>query len=256
MNKLKASLFLPLLVLLVSCSRQETFQMVHQVTGGIETNCYLVYGEKSKEAALIDVGGEIDSLLAFLHENDLLLKYFLCTHGHPDHHIGIHDICEDFPEALIVLHKLDYDDLPLMRDWMIENMSRPFLEYMLSDSQRKKIYDYDCSTFEVPDIFIEDNDVLPLGFGEIKVFHTPGHSPGSVCYYIDNKLFTGDLLFYRSAGRTDLLHGSHRDLVKSIQRLYDLFQDDTPVYPGHNQFTDIGSEKMENKEVPISSLDL
>jgi glyoxylase-like metal-dependent hydrolase (beta-lactamase superfamily II) len=116
----------------------------------------------------------------------------------------------------------------------------------------KVIFDFDPNSFRKPDIFIEEEQILKLGYLNITPIHSPGHSPGSICYHIANVLFSGDVLFYRTVGRTDVQHSSREDQIKSVRRLYELFPDDTEVYPGHGQFTDIGSEKRENERVTIN----
>ena len=83
------------------------------------------------------------------------------------------------------------------------------------------------------------------------IFLLPGHSPGGTCYYTGNILFSGDVLFYRTCGRTDTQYGSREDQIKSLRKLYELFPDSTRVYPGHGQLTDIGSEKKENSRVTV-----
>jgi glyoxylase-like metal-dependent hydrolase (beta-lactamase superfamily II) len=90
---------------------------------------------------------------------------------------------------------------------------------------------------------------------EIRAIHCPGHSPGGVFYYTGNSLFSGDVLFYRTVGRTDTQNGSREDQIKSVRKIYELFPDETKVYPGHGQFTDIGSEKKENKYITVDGGD-
>ena len=243
-----------LLSLVASCTRHEKFIMFRQVTGGIDTNCYLLYGEKSREAALFDVAGAIDSLLQIIAEKELKVKYLICTHGHFDHVVGLPAIKKMYPEAKVCLHRDDYKDMFKQKAWATENLGQEFIDYLLEDPERKKIYDFDVASFGEPDIFVEDNQILKLGYGELKTIHCPGHSPGSVCYAIDDMLFSGDVLFYRSVGRVDVQNGSKEDQIKSVRRLYDLLPDETKVYPGHGQFTDIGAEKRENKYVTVNEV--
>ncbi len=227
------------------------YKIIHQVTGGIETNCYLLHGTRSKVAALVDVAGSIDSLISYIKSNNLNLKYLLCTHGHLDHVIGIPEVKKIFPNAKIVLHKADYSDMFAIKEWSEKKLGPEFRNYLLSDPERRKIYDFDVNSLGEPDIYVEDRQLLPFGDSTINVFHTPGHSPGSVCYQIENILFSGDLIFYRSVGRTDVMNGSRTDLIRSVKRIYDLFQDNMMVYPGHGEFTDLDSEKKENKYVAL-----
>ena len=97
--------FLPYIIL--SCSTLEPeLKILHQVTGPIETNCYLIYDTKTMDAALIDVGDAIDTLMQYIDENELDIKYILCTHGHIDHLYNVPALRDRFPEAKTVIHKL------------------------------------------------------------------------------------------------------------------------------------------------------
>ena len=241
--------------ILFSCSTVESELIIkHQVTGAIETNCYLIYDSKTMEAALIDVGDAIDTLLQHIEENSLDIKYILCTHGHIDHLYNVPSVLKIFPEAKTVIHKLDYDDLFTQGEWVQANMDPETLEWMKSDPEISKFFDFDPASLGEPDIFIEDDQELPLGNFTIRAIHTPGHSPGSVCYFIDGKLFSGDCLFYRTVGRTDVQNSSRQDQISSVQRLYRMLPDSTPVYPGHMQFTDILSEKTLNSRIKADTV--
>ena len=240
----KHSFFLFFVILLqLSCTRTEDFKVLHEVTGGIETNCYLIYGVNSKEAALIDPGGPVDTLMTFIKENALDLKYIFITHGHIDHVFGIPDIKELYPRVKMCMHEEDYRDLFTQKEWAIENYGSEFLEYLKSNPETIKFLDFDMHSIGVPDLFVEDNQSFQLGKIEITAIHSPGHSPGGICYFTGNALFSGDVLFYRTVGRTDTQHGSTEDQINSVRKLYKTFPDSTIVYPGHFQPTDIGSEK-------------
>lgn len=253
-------LLLPILAILFSvivatgCSSSEDFIVLHQVTGGIETNCYLLYGSKSKEAALIDVAGPVDSLVDIIHAEALDLKYFLFTHGHFDHVVGLPEIRDQFPEAKICIHETDYKDMFSQKEWATNNLGQEFIDYLLSDPERKKIYEFNMDSFGTPDIFVRDNQLLRFGSSHLKVIHSPGHSPGSVCFQIKDILFSGDVLFYRTVGRVDVQNSSREDQINSVQKLYEILPDNTKVYPGHGDFTDIGSEKRENSKITPSEI--
>jgi len=110
--------------------------------------------------------------------------------------------------------------------------------------------DFDIKTIGEPAVYVKDGDVFQLGDARIRAFLSPGHSRGSVCYQARKMLFSGDVLFYRNVGRTDLPgSGGWEEIVKSIRRLYSSLPDETLVYPGHRQATDIGSEKNQNPKV-------
>jgi glyoxylase-like metal-dependent hydrolase (beta-lactamase superfamily II) len=255
MSNTKPALIAFLSYIILSCSTVEPeLKIMHQVTGPIETNCYLIFDNQTMVAALVDVGDKIDTLVDYIEQHQLDVKYILCTHGHIDHVYNVPYILDKFPEAKTVIHKLDYDDLWTQGEWVQANMDAETLEWMRSNPEINKFFDWDPSTFGEPDILIENGQVLPLGNFSIKVIHSPGHSPGSVCYLVDGKLFSGDVLFYRTVGRTDVQNSSREDQIKSVQRLYEILPDSTLVYPGHMQFTDILSEKTENSRIKADTV--
>ena len=116
-------------------------------------------------------------------------------------------------------------------------------------------FDYDL--LGDPDLFLEDDKTYKLGNLAIKTFLSPGHSRGSICFFVGNVLFSGDVLFYRKVGRTDFPNsGGKQEIIKSVQRLYNLLPNETIVYPGHGPFTDIGSEKKENNKISVDKITL
>jgi hydroxyacylglutathione hydrolase len=235
----------------LSCTSVEDFKVLHQVTGPIETNCYLIYGIKSKEAALIDPGWRIDTLIIFIKENNLNLKYIFVTHGHIDHFYYLPEIKKQFPKVKWCMQKDDYQGIFTYPEWALKNYGQEWVDNARSDPDTRAYIEFDNNLIGVPDIFVADNQIFKLGFLEIKTILSPGHSPGGICYYTGNILFSGDVLFYRTCGRTDTQYGSREDQIKSLRKLYELFPDSTVVYPGHGKFTDIGSEKKENSRVTV-----
>jgi glyoxylase-like metal-dependent hydrolase (beta-lactamase superfamily II) len=255
MHFFKTSMLVVCLGSILSCATTiPKLKVIHQVTGPIETNCFLIYDTKTMEAALVDVGDKIDTLEEFIDEHRLDVKYILCTHGHIDHVYNVPYIIDRFPEAKTVIHQLDYDDLLTQGEWVQANMDAETLEWMRSDPEINKFFEWDPGSFGEPGILIEDGQELELGNFTIKVIHSPGHSPGSVCYLVDGKLFSGDVLFYRTVGRTDVQHSSREQQIKSVQHLYEILPDSTPVYPGHGQFTDILSEKTLNSRIKADTV--
>jgi len=217
-------------------------------------NSYLIYDSKSNEAAIIDVGGPIDTLVSFIADNNLRLKYFLFTHCHYDHVMGLPNIRNQFPEAKVCLTKAAFEDMQIQKQWGAENLGQEWLDMMNADPITQKMLDFDPSTFPAPDIYLEDNQILKLGNLNIKALFTPGHSRGHMCFYVNGSLFSGDVLWYRTVGHTGFLGGSKDDIIKSVRKLYDLLPDATIVYPGHGPFTDIKSEKRENKKITVNSV--
>ena len=246
-------LLLGLPFLLISCAKSGELVVLHEVTGPIETNCYLLYDAQSKEAALIDVGGPIDTLVSHIQENELDLKYIFATHVHMDHVEGVPQIQKQFPDALVCYNKMDCEDFLNMPEWIKEHYPEMY-DGMMKNPEIKKWEEYDLSIYVNPDINLEDDQTYKLGNLEIRTILSPGHSAGSICFHVGDVLFSGDVLFYRQVGRTDLLGGSKENIVKSVRRLYAELPDTTKVYPGHGKFTDIGTEKTENEEVTENAL--
>ena len=245
-----------LLLLTLFCSQTGDYVVLHQEAGPIATNCYLLVDAASKEAALIDVGGPVDSLVAHIEENGLTLKYIFATHGHMDHMEGVPAIKEKYPDAKVGYNKADYEMFLGSMEWMQTHWDSEELAEMIKDPDIAKWFAYDLSIFKEADIWLEDNQTYHLGNLEIKTFHSPGHSAGSICFHAGNVLFSGDVLFYRQVGRTDLPDGSDEAIVQSVRRLYSELPDKTIVYPGHGQPTTIGSEKTENEEVTVNTIHL
>ena len=191
MKKKTLSLFfvLVLSLLFLSCAPSDDFVVIHQVTGPIETNCYLLYDVKSKEAALFDVGGPIDSLITHINNKNLKLKYLFATHCHMDHIEGIPMIREKFPNALLCFNKEDYEDFLVSIEWIEKNWDPNELAEMKQDPAIGKWFEYDLSIFSEPDKYLEDNQIFKLGNLKISTILSPGHSIGSICYHVGDVLF-------------------------------------------------------------------
>ncbi len=242
--------FVILLILLpVRSFSTEDFEVIRQQTGFAETNSYLIYDLKSREAALIDPGGRIDSLVNYIVENQLNLKYIFLTHGHTDHVFYVPEIKKQFPAVKLCINRLDYKNMFTQFDWFLKNFGQDFIDKERSNPEHKPFIDFDPKSIGIPDFFVDDHQTFLLGNLEIKTIHSPGHSPGEICYYTQNVIFTGDVLFYRSVGGIHFQGSSRSDLIQSVRYLYKNFPDSTIIYPGHGEFTDIGSEKKENEHI-------
>jgi glyoxylase-like metal-dependent hydrolase (beta-lactamase superfamily II) len=239
---------------MVSCARENL--MMEQVVTGPETNCYLVYDPSTRDAALIDVAGPIQSLLETIDSKSLKLRYFLFTHGHFDHLMGLPDIRDRFPDAAVCMHRLDFDDMATQREWALANLDPDIIEWIKTDPQASKLLKFDPASFGVPDIFVADGQELEFGHRSITVLHSPGHSPGSVCYYVGDLLFSGDVLFHDSVGRVDVQNSSRDDQIVSVRRLYSELPEETRVYPGHGPATTIGREKHQNARITVDAVNM
>jgi hydroxyacylglutathione hydrolase len=255
MKQISLCLFVMFGLSLFAASSSQSGELVvlHQVTGPVKTNCYLLYDKRSKEAALVDVGGPIDSLVAHIGQNNLQLKYIFATHVHMDHVEGVPQIQERFPKAKLCYNGEDYADFLTVREWMKEHFPEMLAE-MNRAPEYKKWWDYDMAIFKKPDIYLADNQTYKLGNLEIRTLLSPGHSTGSICFHVADVVFSGDVLFCRQVGRTDLKGGSKENIVNSVRRLYRELPDAIKVYPGHGEFTDIGSEKQKNEEVTTDAV--
>lgn len=196
--------------------------------GMFGSNTYIL--ENQGECAVIDCGNPTESIVSVLKDKGLKVKYIILTHGHVDHILNAGKLKEALGGSLLI-HE-DEADLYFDKD---ANCSR-FLgreELVLAN----------------PDKLLKDGDILTLGDKELKIIHTPGHSPGSISILCDNMLFTGDTLFAMSVGRTDLYGGSMKQLVESIRDRLFVLDGNTVVYPGHGPSTTIEYEREHNPYV-------
>ncbi len=195
--------------------------------GLIQTNCYVVGCEETKEGVVIDPGGHPERILAEVKRQGLTIKYVLDTHAHFDHTDANRAVLQA-TGALLALHP---QELPLLRA-----------------SGGAAFFGLQADPSPLPDLELHNGDQLEVGQLRFEVLHTPGHTPGHVCFYepAEGVLFDGDVLFYRGIGRTDLPGGSWRQLMDSIERVLFALPEDTVVYSGHGPATTIGEEKRLN----------
>ena len=191
------------------------------------TNSYLVWAEDSKKAVLIDAGLSTHLILDYLKSNELELVAILVTHAHPDHIAGVADVAEA-TGADVYLHEIEIPAVKMMPEMMLA---------MLGIEELKTPQDIKPLT---------DGQVLELAGLTIKVLHTPGHSPGSTSFLIEDALFDGDLVFRGSIGRTDFPGGDFDALINSVREKVFVLDPDTKVYPGHMGSTTVGWEKRTN----------
>ncbi len=193
--------------------------------GELETNCYIVWDTNTGEGIVIDPGAEASRILQHLRHHNIKILRILNTHGHIDH-IGANAEIHKATGAPISIHPAD---APLL--------TQPELNGALWLGIRYQS--------KAPDILIEHGDQLTVGSYNLEVIHTPGHSPGSISLWMQDLLFSGDLLFKEGVGRWDLPGGNEKQLFDSLRRVLEL-PETTVVYPGHGPKTTIGAERMYN----------
>ncbi len=200
----------------------------HRETGPLMVNCYVIGDEKTREAVVIDPGGDAEAILFLLKEDDLTLKAIINTHSHFDH-IGGNSGLKRATGADIIIHPTEKDMLTGMNT-LAEQWGIPFEPSPPADKT------------------MVEGDVIEVGDVKLEVLHVPGHSPGGVALKIRDMpmVVVGDSLFQFSIGRTDLPGASHQALITAIkQKLFPL-GDDCEVYPGHGPATLIGRERKYN----------
>lgn len=189
-------------------------------------NTYLFYDASTLEGVVIDPGATVEELLHLISRKAISVKYILATHAHVDHVVGAPPLIRRLGAPFMV-HKSDAGLLSSAR------LQAATFGYRLNE-------DVKASSF------FDDRDVFGISDMTLRVIHTPGHSRGSSCFFVDNEiLFTGDTLFAGSVGRTDLPGGSAKDLTSSLKLLAGL-DDDVIIYPGHMEESTIGAEKASN----------
>lgn len=197
------------------------------VLGIVMTNCYIIRQNDRKEVVVIDPGAEVDKIMNYLQENDLVCEGVLLTHGHFDHIIAATALATQ-TGAPVYAHEAEAE---LLKDPNLNCASHIRSDFGL-----------------IPDILLRDGEILELAGLEIKVIHTPGHTIGGVCYYIPKHdvVITGDTLFLEDIGRSDLPTGNGNTLISSIKDKLMPLSDQVKVYPGHGDPTTIGYERSHN----------
>lgn len=196
----------------------------------LQENCYVV-SDDTRECVVIDCGAYFDAerkaIVNYLHEHQLRPVHLLCTHGHFDHNFGNDTIYTEYG----IKPEIHADDASLIADLALQ------CEQMGMGS---------CFNCVSPPLGtpLADSNLIGFGNHQLKVIHTPGHSPGGVLFYCqeENIVFTGDTLFRMSVGRTDLPGGSWADLIRSLQTKVASLPADTVAYPGHGPKTLIADE--------------
>ncbi|MDQ3981256.1 MAG: MBL fold metallo-hydrolase [Actinomycetota bacterium] len=209
-----------------------TSLLAHYVVGPLGCNCYVVGDPATKEAVVVDPGGDSALLIEELARLGVAVKAIVATHAHFDHLIA-GEALRAHTGAPFYLHSSDR----FLLDWWYES-GRLFLGVELPPPP-------------AIDSEADEGLVLEAGAAKLEVLHTPGHSPGSISLVTADALFSGDALFAGSVGRTDLPGGDTKVLVDAIRSKLFAFDDETRVYPGHGEPTTVGEEKETNPFVGL-----
>ena len=204
-------------------------KIVRHNIGSFGVNTYFLICKKTHHAAVIDPGGEVPALLAALKEENTIVDFILFTHTHIDHMTGADELKAALPDAKITYH--------IKEQPVIESL--PDMSAMFGVPVRKMpALEHDLA--QIPE--------FSIGSIQLRSFLTPGHTPGSVCFYIpEEKLaFTGDTLFKGSVGRTDFEGGSGTDLRESLDLLLQVLPNDVQILPGHGKYSNMADERLNN----------
>ncbi|MBP9920665.1 MBL fold metallo-hydrolase [Proteiniclasticum ruminis] len=189
------------------------------VLGVYQENAYVIVDDATRDALIIDPGDEGESLVRYLESLKINLKAILLTHGHVDH-VGAVDAVKDAFSVPVYISEIDMK----------------FIE------QRKMAF----GKMKRADFFLKEGDEFIFAGKKVQIIETPGHSRGSLSYYVDGLLFSGDVLFQNSVGRTDLPGGNMEELLYSIKEKLMKLPGETRVFPGHGPETTLAMEKAFN----------
>ncbi|WP_129600069.1 MBL fold metallo-hydrolase [Anaerophilus nitritogenes] len=200
-------------------------QIERLVVGNLETNGYIIYDEKIKEAFIIDPGDEAQKFLNYIEDHQLHPIGIILTHYHHDH-IGAVKFIKKKYNVPIFIHQDD-----------VEGLKNPYLNY----SKDMSI---------TPDKIVKDKDEINGGNITLEVIHTPGHTPGGMCLKVKNEkiIFTGDTLFNIEIGRTDLAGSDPYAMLDSMKNTISKWEDDIIIYPGHGEKANMNFVRKNNME--------
>ena len=195
--------------------------------GPFEVNTYIVFNDETKEGFLIDPGGQEKKIEKIIRDENIDLKFILNTHCHIDH-VSMDNYFKEKYSIDIIAAKEE--------EQILKNLEEQ-AEYL----------GFEYTGDVVIDRYLKDGEVIELGNIKILPVFTPGHSPGSVSFLVNDKhLFSGDTLFRNTIGKTDILGGSSEQIISSIKNKLMTLKDDVKVYPGHGEPTTIGYERKFN----------
>lgn len=208
---------------------EANMKVIAMPVGELAANCYIVYCENTRKAAVIDPGADGQRILNRIQHEGLNVEHILLTHGHFDH-IGAVKFLKGQLGAAVAIH---YGDAQALTD-----ASRNLSAFMGGHLVQVP-----------PDVLLEEGDIIAVGDVRMEVLHTPGHSEGSACFVVNSPVkavFTGDTLFQGAIGRSDFPGGSYGQLISSIRDKLLVLDDDYTIYPGHGLKSTIGTERTAN----------
>lgn len=198
------------------------------VLGRLQANCYVVGDDASHQVMVVDPGDQGAALAEEIQRREYQPIAIFVTHAHLDHSGGAHDLMETFPDAEFWMHDADYRD--------IEEQNESAMTW----------YGRAVTVPREPDRALAHGDTLDVGALRFTALHTPGHTVGSVCLAGEGVVFTGDVLFQGTVGRSDFPGGDGPTLIHSIHEHLLTLPDDTVVLPGHGAQTTIAVERLQN----------
>ena len=198
------------------------------ILGMASTNSYVVTDSETKECVIVDIGAYSEVMENYIKDNGYTLKGILLTHGHFDHIMGLDGMLKNHDVPVYIYE----EEMEMVKDPSLNASTCFGLNYAFGGKVNG----------------LKDGEVLNIAGMDFKVIHTPGHTKGGCCYYEEDEkvLFSGDTLFQRSVGRSDLPTGSGGELIRSLRDTLFNLPDETKVYPGHMDTTTIEYEKKYN----------
>lgn len=197
-----------------------------------QQNCSLIFCEQTKQAAVIDPGGDIELIIQAINSQKVLVQYILLTHGHLDHVGATQQLAKHLNVPVWGPHEEDGFWLDIL-------------------DQQSQAFGFPPTAPFLPDRWLIDGELLTLGKQTLQVIHCPGHTPGHVVFFCQSAglAWVGDVLFKNSIGRTDFPKGNHQTLIDSIQNKLWPLGSDVRFIPGHGPESTFGAEMRNNPYV-------